>query len=179
MERRQGGKREKGKGGAKNFLAILPSCPLSFRLRVNVTLVNYAFNIFMSGIYHLLIQLLQPQEIIVGKLGLFRFPSGYYVYTGSALNGLEARVARHRRKEKRLHWHIDYLLQQAKIIDVVFHPNTEEDKNFHITTARLECEYNRRIMNLPDAQIIVPRFGASDCKCDAHLVYFPNRPVLG
>ena len=122
----------------------------------------------MSGIYHLLIQLLQPQEIIVGKLGLFRFPAGYYVYTGSALNGLEARVARHRRKEKRLHWHIDYLLQYAKIIDVVY----------HITTERLECEYNRQIMNLPDAQIIVPRFGASDCKCDAHLVYFLNRPVL-
>jgi len=123
----------------------------------------------MPGIYHLLIQLLQPQEIIVGKLGCFRFPSGYYVYTGSALNGLKARVARHRRKEKRLHWHIDYLLQHAKIIDVAF----------YITTARLECEYNRRIMNLPDAQIIVPRFGASDCKCDAHLVYFSNMPVLG
>ena len=123
----------------------------------------------MSGIYHLLIQLLQSQEIIVGKLGLFRFPAGYYVYTGSALNGLEARVARHRRKEKRLHWHIDYLLQYAKIIDVVC----------HVTTERLECEYNRQIINLPDAQIIVPRFGASDCKCDAHLVYFLNRPVLG
>lgn len=123
----------------------------------------------MSGIYHLLIQLLQPRDIIIGKLGLFRFPAGYYVYTGSALNGLEARVARHRRKEKRLHWHIDYLLQHAKIIDVVF----------YITTERLECECNRQIMNLPDAQIIVPKFGASDCKCDAHLVYFPNRPVLG
>lgn len=123
----------------------------------------------MPGIYHLLIQLLQPQEIIVGKLGCFRFPAGYYVYTGSALNGLEARVARHRRKEKRLYWHIDYLLQYAKIIDVAF----------YITTARLECEYNRRIMNLPDARIIAPRFGASDCKCAAHLVYFPNMPVLG
>ncbi|HIE25811.1 TPA: GIY-YIG nuclease family protein [Candidatus Poribacteria bacterium] len=122
----------------------------------------------MSGIYHLLIQLLQPQEIIIGKLGLFLFPPGYYVYTGSALNGLKARIARHRRKEKRLHWHIDYLLQHARIIDVVC----------HITTARLECEYNGQIMNLPQAQITVPRFGASDCKCVAHLVYFPNRPVL-
>ena len=143
---------------------------------INITLQKIIVNTFfkysrftlMSGIYHLLIQLLQPQEIIVGKLGLFRFPAGYYVYTGSALNGLEARVARHRRKEKRLHWHIDYLLQYAKIIDVVY----------HITTERLECEYNRQIMNLPDAQIIVPRFGASDCKCDAHLVYFLSRPVL-
>ena len=122
----------------------------------------------MSGIYHLLIKLLQPQEIIIGKLGLFLFPAGYYVYTGSALNGLEARIARHRRKEKRLHWHIDYLLQHAKIIDVVC----------HITKERLECEYNSQIMNMPGARIIAPRFGASDCKCAAHLVYFTDRPAL-
>ena len=122
----------------------------------------------MSGIYHLLIQLLQPQEITIGKLGLYRFPAGYYVYTGSALNGLEARIARHRRKEKRLHWHIDYLLQHAKIIDVVC----------QITTERLECEYNHQIMHLPQAQIIVPSFGASDCQCATHLVYFPYRPIL-
>jgi Uri superfamily endonuclease len=122
----------------------------------------------MYGIYHLLILLLQPRNIIIGKLGIFQFLAGYYVYTGSALNGLEARIARHRRQEKRLHWHIDYLLQYGKIIDVVC----------HITKSRLECEYNRQVMNLPGAQIIVPKFGASDCKCDAHLVYFPNMPNL-
>jgi len=122
----------------------------------------------MSGIYHLLIQLLQPQKITIGKLGLFQFPAGYYVYTGSAMNGLEARIARHQRKEKKLHWHIDYLLQYGKIIDVFR----------HITKARLECEYNRQIMNLPEAQIIVLKFGSSDCKCDTHLVYFPYKPSL-
>jgi len=119
----------------------------------------------MSGIYHLLICLEKEQEIIVGKLGKFRFPAGYYVYTGSALNGLENRIARHRRKRKRLHWHIDYLLQYADIIDVIT----------HVTTEKLECFYNSKIMGLPGAQIIVPRFGASDCKCKAHLVYFPSK----
>ncbi|MFQ6040292.1 MAG: DUF123 domain-containing protein [Candidatus Poribacteria bacterium] len=115
-----------------------------------------------------MIQLLQPQEIIIGKLGLFLFPPGYYVYTGSALNSLEARIARHRREEKRLHWHIDYLLQHAKIIDVVC----------HVTKEPLECEYNHQIMNLPQARIIAPKFGASDCKCLSHLVYFPHKPTI-
>lgn len=122
----------------------------------------------MSGIYHLLIYLKKEQEIVIGKLGTFRFPAGYYVYTGSALNGLEGRIARHRRKTKRLHWHIDYLLQYADITDVVT----------HVTTERLECLYNSNITELPDAQIIAPRFGASDCRCRAHLVYFPSKPDL-
>ena len=124
--------------------------------------------IIMSGIYHLLIYLAQSQNIIIGKLGTFHFPVGYYVYTGSALNNVAARVARHQRAEKRLHWHIDYLLQQARIIDVVIHPTTE----------RLECAYNSCILNLPGARIIVPRFGASDCRCNTHLVYFPTKPEL-
>jgi len=130
----------------------------------------------MSGIYHLLIYLEKEQEIVIGKLGTFQFPAGYYVYTGSALNGLEGRIARHRRKRKRLHWHIDYLLQHEKklrpwradIADVVT----------HVTTEKLECFYNSKVMRLPGARIIAPRFGASDCKCEAHLVYFPSKPDL-
>ena len=130
--------------------------------------VKYEPNTIMSGIYHLLIYLKQEREIIIGKLGKFSFPPGYYVYTGSALNGLANRIARHRRQKKRLHWHIDYLLQYAAIADVVT----------HITTERLECWYNDQIMRLPNARIIVPRFGASDCRCKTHLVYFPSKPDL-
>jgi hypothetical protein len=32
------------------------------------------------------------------------------VYTGSAKRGLDARIERHIRHDKALHWHIDYLL---------------------------------------------------------------------
>ena len=35
------------------------------------------------------------------------------------MNGLEQRVARHLRKDKKMHWHIDYLLKKAKILEVV------------------------------------------------------------
>lgn len=121
------------------------------------------------GIYHLLIYLEQSKKIQIGKLGEFDFPAGYYVYTGSAMNGLEKRIARHLREDKKLHWHIDYLLQHAKVIDVVYHS----------TDKPVECEYNEAVANLPNAQIIVPKFGSTDCdRCRSHLVYFSDRPVL-
>jgi Uri superfamily endonuclease len=45
-----------------------------------------------------------------------------YVYTGSARAGLEARIARRRRREKRMRWHIDYLLREARIVEVAAIP---------------------------------------------------------
>ncbi len=42
----------------------------------------------------------------------FRIDKGYYLYIGSARGrgGIRARVTRHLRKDKKLFWHIDYLL---------------------------------------------------------------------
>ena len=120
------------------------------------------------GIYHLLIYLSQDADIEVGKLGRFRFPSGYYVYTGSALGGLESRIARHRRQTERLHWHIDYLLQYGQVVDVITHQTAE----------RLECRLNQKILSLPGARILVEGFGSSDCKCSSHLIYFGKKPDI-
>jgi len=85
-----------------------------------------------TGAYQLLIRLNEARRIRVGKLGTFDFPAGWYVYTGSAMNGLTARIARHLRREKRLHWHIDYLLQHARVVGV----------KKYLTTARKECSLN-------------------------------------
>jgi sugar fermentation stimulation protein A len=120
------------------------------------------------GVYHLLIHLSQSTTVEVGKLGSFSFPAGYYVYTGSALGGLETRIARHRRREKRLHWHIDYLLQYGRIIDVITHTTVE----------RLECQFNRNILSLSDCRILVKGFGSSDCRCSSHLAYFEKKPYI-
>jgi Uri superfamily endonuclease len=120
------------------------------------------------GIYHLLIHLSKDTTIEVGKLGSFSFPAGYYVYTGSALSGLESRIARHLRREKRLHWHIDYLLQHGRVVDIITHRTAE----------RLECWYNQMILSLPDCEIPVRGFGSSDCSCSSHLAYFRKRPQL-
>lgn len=120
------------------------------------------------GTYHLLLHLPEPARIRVGRLGVFTFPRGWYVYTGSAMNGLEARIARHRRRRKKVHWHIGYLLRHAEIVEVV----TVR------TRRRIECQRNRKVLALPGAQVVVKGFGASDCRCVAHLVHFPERPNL-
>ncbi|MFA5367192.1 MAG: GIY-YIG nuclease family protein [Dehalococcoidia bacterium] len=115
-----------------------------------------------KGTYILAIKLNKPAEITVGKLGRFNFPAGRYLYFGSAMNGLHARIARHLRSDKKLHWHIDYFLQRAKIVDI-WYVKSEE---------RLECELCREAMGFPDTSVPVKGFGSSDCKCESHLLYF-------
>lgn len=108
--------------------------------------------------YQLRIAVGRELRLRVGRLGLCRFPAGYYVYTGSARRNLEARIARHLRPVKRLHWHIDYLLSSPGVELQGVRRLREE-----------ECGVNRHTRgSLP-----VPRFGASDCRagCGAHLKY--------
>ncbi|MEE9474859.1 MAG: GIY-YIG nuclease family protein, partial [Candidatus Hydrothermarchaeaceae archaeon] len=73
----------------------------------------------MKGIYALIITLEEDKNICVGKLGPVDFKKGYYVYIGSALNSLEGRINRHRRKDKKLRWHVDYLLNEGKIVEIL------------------------------------------------------------
>jgi Uri superfamily endonuclease len=120
------------------------------------------------GAYQLLIRLDSDKTIPVGKLGTFRFAAGFYVYTGSAMGGLDARVARHLSKSKRFHWHIDYLLEQSSIIRYAIEESS---------TPR-ECELNAAMLAMDGAVAPVKGFGSSDCKCRSHLVYFEREPRL-
>jgi len=115
-----------------------------------------------KGTYILAIKLDKAANITVGKLGRFTFPAGRYLYFGSAMNGLNARISRHLRKDKKLHWHIDYLLRKAAIVDVW---SVEKEE-------RLECELCQEAMKFPGATIPVKGFGSSDCRCESHLLYF-------
>ncbi len=120
------------------------------------------------GTYALLMQLKQPVDIEVGRLGTFAFPPGYYLYLGSARGpgGLAARLKRHRRRHKKLRWHVDYLLPHAELLEVWSAVSGE----------RLECRWAEAARALPGAEVVVPRFGASDCRCPAHLYRFAQRP---
>lgn len=114
------------------------------------------------GTYALVLYLPRAKTICIGRLGTFRFPRGYYIYVGSALNGLAARVARHLRRNKKKFWHIDYFLEYAHIREVWTHQGTE----------RWECLWAHAALALPHARVVAPRFGASDCTCPTHLIYF-------
>ena len=121
------------------------------------------------GSYLLLLDLSTPTRITVGRLGTFDFPAGRYAYAGSARGsgGLRARVARHLRAEKRLHWHVDYLAAHAPIVEVWYVESGE----------RLECDWAARLSALPGASLPADGFGSSDCRCRAHLILLPGEIV--
>ncbi|MFN3467859.1 MAG: GIY-YIG nuclease family protein [Candidatus Brocadiales bacterium] len=121
-----------------------------------------------GGVYFLYLSLREGQEVKVGKFGRGFFPSGFYIYVGSAQKNLHQRLARHLRNEKSPHWHIDYLLPHAKILSIhVFKASKE-----------WECRLSQKIAGLEGAMVIMKGFGASDCRCPSHLYYFPYRPRI-
>src|SRR3989338_9080093 len=78
----------------------------------------------VKGSYVLILQLAETKRLTVGKLGTFAFPTGLYLYFGSALNGLRSRIQRHLRKHKKSHWHVDALTAQAAVVEVAWVPGT-------------------------------------------------------
>lgn len=108
--------------------------------------------------YQLHIKLTKIVNVKVGKLGMFTFPAGYFIYTGSAINRMETRLIRHKRRSKKPHWHIDYLLKKTGV------KITKIEK-----FAEAECPVNQKTCG----EILVPKFGASDCnnRCGSHLKY--------
>ena len=123
------------------------------------------------GTYALFLHLAEPKEVSPGRLGTFSLARGWYVYTGSALGpgGLRARISRHLKpiEKKHLHWHIDYLTTLAPIEWIAW--VTSDD--------RRECQWARYFTTLPGASIPIPRFGASDCHCPAHLIKLPDQAI--
>ena len=109
----------------------------------------------------MLIHVDEPVTVRVGRLGAFEFAPGYYVYTGSARRAMKARLMRHLSRDKRLRWHIDYLLANpgATVVDVRLFREPE-------------CLVNR----CTAGEVPVPGFGASDCRagCGAHLKRLPR-----
>ena len=120
----------------------------------------------VPGVYQLRIRLKRPRTVRVGALGRHVFPAGWYVYTGSAHNGLAQRVARHLRHNKRKYWHIDYLLAVADHVEAFVLPGGK----------LTECELHARLRG---SRVLIPGFGASDCRCEAHLAYRDRRPRIG
>jgi Uri superfamily endonuclease len=109
------------------------------------------------GSYVLFLRLPEEKRITVGRLGAISFPAGSYAYVGSALNGWEARLARHLGGGGRRHWHIDYLRAEAQVDGAIVVESS----------MRLECRINKAISEISRA--IVSGFGSSDCGCSTHL----------
>lgn len=121
-----------------------------------------------KGTYILILKLDAPAHLAIGRRGTFDFAAGWYAYVGSAFGpgGLRGRLKHHLSPLTKPHWHIDYLRAAATVREVWYIADS----------TRHEHTWANTLLTFPGATIPVPRFGASDCTCPAHLVGFENRP---
>jgi Uri superfamily endonuclease len=119
------------------------------------------------GTYALILNLEHSWHRDIGRLGNVTLPAGWYVYVGSAHGpgGLASRIGRHLRSSKTRHWHIDYLYPESYTVEIWYTLNPQT----------WECTWARTLSQLPGAGVPVPRFGASDCQCSAHLIRFSSQ----
>lgn len=107
-----------------------------------------------------------PRQMKIGRLDEFTFPSGHYLYMGSAHGpgGLKARLRHHARVSSRPHWHLDYLRPFLHVAGGWYATGTE----------RLECEWVSLAAREAGAGFPAKGFGSADCinGCTAHLVAF-------
>ena len=103
----------------------------------------------------------------VGRLGRVTLEPGHYLYVGSAFGpgGVRARVARHLRRDKPRHWHLDYLREALEPLEAWY----------TLDPARREHEFAAALAAWPGLHGI-HGFGSSDCACASHLFAVRRRP---
>ena len=122
------------------------------------------------GTYVLILEMEADQAVPIGRLGTFDLRRGWYAYVGSAFGsgGLRGRLKHHLTPPARPHWHIDYLRAAATVREVWY----------SASSTPYEHEWASALRSLPQTTIPIPRFGASDCRCAAHLFHFDQYPDL-
>lgn len=120
------------------------------------------------GGYALVFDLAEPVRVRPGKLGIVELPSGYYLYMGSALSGLAPRLARHLRRRKKRHWHIDALTSVVRPHQIWWIAAGD----------RRECDWADVAVSDLDANRPVVGFGSSDCRCASHLIRLSGEQAL-
>jgi Uri superfamily endonuclease len=111
------------------------------------------------GAYALLLTVRRTLRLDLPALGNPALPPGLYVYAGSARGpgGIRARVARHLRRDKAVHWHVDRITAFVRPSGVAAFPGGDE------------CAIVAGLRG--QATVPIPGFGSSDCRgCAAHLL---------
>ena len=120
----------------------------------------------MRGTYTIIVYCSRERHRIFGRLGRAKLRRGSYLYTGSAMGSgstsLERRLKRHEAHSKTVRWHIDYLTSMPEC--------TVTGAVYVASNKRLECDVNLAISEKLKLHPVLPRIGASDCRCDGHLL---------
>ena len=123
-----------------------------------------------KGTYTIVIACIKPIKITFGSLGSAKTTRGFYTYTGSALGkgavSLEGRIHRHLSRRKKNRWHADYIASRRFC--------TVRAAVYVQSSARIECAVNKALAIELKARPLIPHIGASDCKCDGHLLQIPS-----
>ncbi len=114
-----------------------------------------------KGAYALLLELAKNLTLDIARFDGRILNPGWYVYSGSAhgTGGLKARLGRHFKKNKTVHWHIDRLTVAATKLQALAVPEGDE------------CELLVALLAQPEFNVVVPGFGSTDCRrCSSHLL---------
>lgn len=113
-----------------------------------------------KGAYALAMNLNEPLVLSHRQADHLLAP-GWYAYAGSAYGpgGVGARLRRHFRREKKLHWHVDRITTVASRIHAV------------ALEGGSECDIVRRLIDSQSFDTPLEGFGNSDCRsCRSHLL---------
>jgi Uri superfamily endonuclease len=125
-----------------------------------------------GGVYILILRLPRPSTIKIGSLASTRLKAGWYAYVGSAWGsgGVLRRTDRHKRCEKKKHWHIDYIREYAEIIEIWFS---------HVD-ATFEHNWSKHLARLEWVEVPLANCGSMDChqNCPTHFFRFKRRPTV-
>lgn len=108
-------------------------------------------------LYAVFLTLEQEQEIQIGALGKYHFPKGEYIYIGSAKKNIIQRTRRHCKVDKIKRWHLDYLRPYATVTRVQSYVHNKGE-------CSLSADFAKQ------GKVFIKRFGASDCRCEGHLI---------
>ena len=113
------------------------------------------------------------------------------MYVGSAKANLTKRIERHKRKRKKMHWHLDYFRGHCEMIAAV----PIRTSGLPLESWSLTHEPYPSMPSMPDPDIEVsvecaladavgdiaewevPKFGSSDCYCTSHLFGMMENPI--
>jgi len=116
----------------------------------------------LTGAYLLILNLKHAVKLDRPRAATDPLQPGWYIYAGSARGpgGIRARLARHFRIDKPMHWHIDQLTG-LKEVQMWASPVPEGD----------ECEQVRQLTNSKHFRTACTGFGSTDCRqCEGHLL---------
>ncbi|GCL68155.1 DNA/RNA nuclease SfsA [Veillonella tobetsuensis] len=144
-----------------------------------------------SGVYVMVMHLDHDLDLEIGSKGMMHFKKGYYMYVGSAKANLTKRIERHKRKRKKMHWHLDYFRGHCEMIAAV----PIRTSGLPLESWSLTHEPYPSMPSMPDPDIEVsvecaladavgaiaewevPKFGSSDCDCMSHLFGMMENPI--